>query len=120
MSQPATRTFRQQETFPSSPKSLYDLWLNGDSHTAFTGGDATSEPKVGGSFTAWNGFISGTHLELEPDRRIVQHWRTSQWPKGAEPSRLELTFEAADEGCTITLVHSDVPEDQAEGYRKGW
>ena len=67
-----TRTIRQKVLIPASPKRVYDAMLSAKQHSAFTGAKATCNPKVGGRFTAWDGYISGKILELKPGKRIVQ------------------------------------------------
>jgi hypothetical protein len=34
-------------------------------------GQRCPSPRVGGKFTAWDGYIEGITLEMEPDKRIV-------------------------------------------------
>ena len=38
---------------------------------------ASTEP--GAAFTAWDNYIWGRNLVLDPNRRIVQSWRTTQF-----------------------------------------
>ncbi len=85
-----------------------------------TGGAATSEPEVGGACTAWDGYIEGRYLELESPRRIVQTWRTSEFPSDAPDSRLEVRLEAVEGGTRITFVHAGIPEGQGSSYEQGW
>ena len=85
-----------------------------------TGSAAQVDGTVGGAFTAWDGYIFGKTLEMESPRRIVQSWRTSEFPEGAPDSRVDILFEAVKDGTKVTLVHSDMPEDQVESYRQGW
>jgi activator of HSP90 ATPase len=33
---------------------------------------------------------------------------------------LEILFEPDGKGTRITLIHTNIPENQAEGYEKGW
>jgi activator of HSP90 ATPase len=105
---------------PASPRQVYGAWLSGDDHGAFTGGEATVDPKQGGTFTAWDGYISGTNLELEPHKRIVQAWRTTDFPDDAQDSRLEVLLEEASGGTKLTLVHTDIPDGQGPDYEQGW
>jgi len=117
----ATKTIRQQEFFPGvTSQAIYDAFLDGKKHSKMTGGKATSDPHVGGEFTAWDGYIFGKYLELDPGVKIVQTWETTEWPEGAEPSRLEWTFAAVKDGAEVTMLHSNVPASQAESYRQGW
>lgn len=109
------------DVFPTTPAELYAAWLDSDRHSALIGGaDCQIDPSVGGSFTAWDGYIEGTTLELEPPHRIVQSWRTSEFPDGAPDSRLEVRFEVVEGGTRLTLHHSDLPPGGAEKYTAGW
>ena len=62
----------------------------------------------------------GKTLELTPDQRIVQTWRTTEFPDEAPDSHLEVLLEELAEGTKVTLSHSDMPEDQVDSYRQGW
>ena len=116
-----TKTIRQREFFPDvKPVELYDALINARKHSAFTGAKATCQARVGGKFTAWDGYITGVNLELEPGRRLVQEWKTTEWPKDSPPSRLEWAFVEKRGGTEVRMVHSKVPASQAESYRQGW
>jgi activator of HSP90 ATPase len=104
----------------TSPQELYDAWLDEDQHAAFTGAEAVIEPSIGGAFTAWDGYISGTTLELEPAKRIVQAWRTTEFPPGSPDSRLEILLEETPKGARMTLVHTEIPDGQGPSYEQGW
>lgn len=108
------------ENFKVHPQTLYNDWLCSEKHSAFTGSPAEIEPNPGGRFTAWDGYIWGVNLELEPDRRIVQSWRTTEFPKNAEDSRIEIIFEPANGGTQLTIRHLNIPDGQADGYEAGW
>jgi activator of HSP90 ATPase len=99
---------------------VYEAFLDAKKHAAFTGSKATSDPRAGGKFTAWDGYISGRNLELEKGKKIVQEWVTSEWPEGLPPSRLTLTFKKVKGGTEISMVQSEAPEEQAEELKDGW
>lgn len=103
-----------------SPQSIYEAYLDSEEHSAFTGSSASVEGRVGGEMTAWDGYISGVILELEPYDRIVQSWRTTEFPEGSNDSRLEILLVAIDNGTSVTLLHSDIPDGQGEMYGEGW
>ena len=106
--------------FPVSAPFLYNAWLDSEKHSSFTGALAAVEAKIDSYFTAWGGYITGKTIELDPGKRILQHWRTSDFPADAENSVLELTFEETDNGCLLTLRHSNIPDGQGSQYEKGW
>ena len=114
------RTITQKVVIPATPDQLYDAFINPRIHAAFTGSPATGSPRVGGTFTAWDGYISGVNRELVKGRRIVQDWQTTEWPEGAKPSRVEFSFASVKGGTEIRMVHSMVPAEQADAYRQGW
>lgn len=103
---------------PAAPKDVYDAWLSSEDHTAMTGSRAVIDPKVGGTFTAWDGYIEGTTLERDPPRRIVQTWRTTGFAADDEDSVIEVVLEPEAEGTRLTLRHSNVPDGHA-GYEDG-
>jgi activator of HSP90 ATPase len=59
-------------------------------------------------------------LALDPPRRIVQAWRTTEFPDGAADSRLELTFSPSAGGTRLILRHTEIPEGQGISYAQGW
>ncbi len=62
----------------------------------------------------------GKTLELDPPRRIVQSWRTTEFPEEAPDSRLEIDLEEARGGTRITITQTEIPSGQGESYRQGW
>ena len=105
---------------PVTPEKLYRAWMDSAEHTAFTGSPAIIEPQVGGAFSAWDGYIRGVTLVLEPYRRIVQTWRSSDFPETSADSRLEVVLDQVEAGTKLTLIHSEIPDGQGEEYRQGW
>jgi activator of HSP90 ATPase len=116
----ATVTIKQKVLFPVKPLQVYNALIDETQHMAFTGAKATCDPKVGGKFTAWNRYITGTNLKLEKGKRIVQEWKTSEWPAGYMPSTVEFSFKEKNNGTELTMIHSNVPKQQAASYREGW
>ena len=112
--------FTLSETIHAKPADIYTVWLSSEGHAAMTGSPARVDGKVGGKFSAWDGYIFGTTLELTLNQLIVQAWRTSEFPEDAPDSHVEILLEEVAEGAKITLNHEDMPEDQVDSYRQGW
>ena len=106
--------------FPVSAKRLYDAWLNSRIHSDFTKSKAQIDPRQGSSFSAWNGYITGSNLVLQPYGRIVQYWRTTDFPEGSPDSKLEVLFEKHNSGTKLTLIHTQLPPGEEKKYEKGW
>lgn len=108
-------------SLPASPAEVYAAWLDGEQHEEMTGGGpATAGTQVGDAFTAWDGYITGKNLELVPGKRIVQSWRTNEFPDSAEDSRLEVLLEPEGKGTLLSLIHTHIPEGQGAAYETGW
>jgi len=112
--------FTISEIIPAKPAEIYNSWMSTKGHAAMTGSAAKVDGKVGGKFSAWDGYIFGRTLELTPNQRIVQAWRTSEFPDEAPDSHLEVLLEEVDGGTKVTLTHSNLPEGQADSYQQGW
>lgn len=83
-----------------------------------TGGEAHIDPREGGDYDTWDGYIRGTTLTLEPFTRIVQSWRSANFTEEHADSIIEVLFDGDDEGTRVIVRHSNVPEDQL-GYEDG-
>ena len=114
------RTIKQKVIIPASPKEVYDAYVDPKKHSKFTGHKATGKAVVGGKFTAWDGYIFGKYLELEDEKRVVQEWASTDFPKGCGPSRLELCFNKVPKGTELVMVHSNMPEEIADDAADGW
>lgn len=109
-----------ESILPAAPEQVYAAWLDSREHGLFTGSAAEIDDRVGGNFTAWDGYIQGQTLELEPFHRIRQSWRTTEFPEGCEDSNLEVLLDSVPEGTRLILVHTNIPDGQGESYRQGW
>ncbi|HMF30555.1 MAG TPA: SRPBCC domain-containing protein [Candidatus Lokiarchaeia archaeon] len=105
---------------PATPKDIYAAWLDSKKHSAMTGEKATIDPSIGGQFTAWEDFISGTTIELDPGHKIVQQWRTTDFPAGSPDSTLEVTLEDVETGTNVTIMHTGIPDSQGAELKDGW
>ena len=115
-----TESLNMSTLIQAEPERVYRAWMDSAQHAAFTGSAAEIDNRVGGRFTAWDGYIQGETLALEPFDRIVQSWRTTEFPELSPDSRLEISFTAENGGTRLTLVHTNIPDGQGEGYRGGW
>lgn len=114
------KTIRQEAIIDAHPEEVFEAYVDPRKHAAFTGSAAAGTARVGGKFTAWDGYISGRYLKLEKGKEILHEWTTTEWPEGYPPSVVELTLKAKGRKTEIAMVHSKVPAEQAEDYAMGW
>jgi len=115
-----TVVIKQKEIIPATPMEVYEAYIEEEKQTEFTGSKATSDPRIGGEFTAWDGYITGKYIELKPGKKIVQEWKSSDFPEGTPPSRFEIGLRKVKGGTVLTMIHSGVPEEVAEDIGQGW
>jgi activator of HSP90 ATPase len=113
-------TIKQKINISASPQEVYNSFVDPEKHGAFTGSKATGKAKVGGKFTAWDGYSFGKCLELNEGKRIFQEWKTTDWPEGYPPSKLELILKKTEEGTELTMIQSDVPAKKKKELAGGW
>jgi activator of HSP90 ATPase len=115
-----TYDFKLACTLPAAPEAVYDAWLDSAAHTAMTGGAAKISKRVGGAYSAWDGYITGKTLELIPGKRIVQSWRTSKFTASDPDSTITVELEQTKAGTRLTLIHRGVPDGQTSYENGGW
>jgi uncharacterized protein YndB with AHSA1/START domain len=115
-----TEAIEVSDVLPGDPHQIYRAWLDSETHSKFTGAQASIDARVGGQHAAWDGYIAGQILSLEPDQNIVQTWRTTEFPDESQDSRLEVRLSPAGNGTKVTIIHSEIPDGQGDKYRQGW
>jgi activator of HSP90 ATPase len=74
---------------------------------------------AGGPFSLFGGYITGRHIELVPNERIVQAWRVGNWDPGVYSiAKFALTDEGT--GTKIVFDHAGFPKGDAEHLATGW
>jgi uncharacterized protein YndB with AHSA1/START domain len=111
--------FEVSDVIPANPEVVFSAWLNSEEHSLMTGAFATVSANIGEPFEAWDGYIQGKNLELDPPMRILQSWRTSEFSEDEEDSRLEVLLDPVTNGTRITIHHSNLPQHGMQ-YKQGW
>ena len=104
---------------PAPVQVVFDAWLSSHTHGEMTGSIATYNEATG-EFSAWDGYISGRTLTTAPPTRVIQSWRSTEFPGDAPDSVLEVLFEKARGGTLVTVKHSNSPDGQSASYAQGW
>jgi uncharacterized protein YndB with AHSA1/START domain len=105
---------------PATPARLYQMYLNPKLHAAFTGSPVKIAARAGARFEAFGGALSGTILQVVPNRLIVQAWRSTNFGKRDIDSTLVLRFLPRGKGARIELTQVNVAERDFGGVTEGW
>lgn len=114
-------TIVQKVTFKNTtPKALYDLYMDAKKHSVITDSPVKISDKEGGELYAFDGYITGKNLHLIKDRLIVQSLRGSDWSKDDIDSTFIINFEPKGKDVILHAVHANVPDKHAADLDKGW
>ena len=104
----------------ATPEEVFDAWLGSKGHSEMTGAKARTTKRAGAAFLAWDGYIVGKNIDIVPGKRIVQSWRTSEFPEAHADSTITITLSPVKSGCKLTLLHAGVPDGQTSYEDNGW
>lgn len=76
-------------------------------------------PDPGSAFSLFGGFITGRQIELVPNERIIQAWRSASWGAGLYSI---ASFDLLDQGSATKLLfdHRGFPKGAAASLLEGW
>lgn len=112
-------TLTMTESFKCTAEEFYNAMTIKEMVQAFTQGPAVLEIEKGGRFQLFDGNISGVFLELLPNKRIRQTWRSKAWPE-AYCSEVCIDILQKEDCTDIKLTQTGVPKSDVEMTRNGW
>ncbi|KAJ9184666.1 hypothetical protein P3X46_004370 [Hevea brasiliensis] len=121
------KTISMTEKFSCRARDMYEILMDENRWKGFTQSNARISKELGGEFSIFDGSVTGTNVELQEGKIIVQKWRFGSWPDGIV-STVRLTFDEPEPGLTvIQLLHTDIPEEDrygnatvVENTERGW
>ena len=115
------KTIIQKVLFKNTtPKILYELYMNAKKHSLVTGAPAVISTKEGSDYSAHGNYIKGKNLHLVKDKMIVQTWRASDWDEKDADSIFIINLEEKGKDVVLNIVHANVPDKHAADLDKGW
>jgi activator of HSP90 ATPase len=121
----------QEVVFKASPARVYHVLTNArqfDKVVLLSGAITSMALKnspaqigadVGAPFSLFGGYITGRHIELSPDERIVQAWRSASWAAHIY-SIARFDIAAHPEGARLVFDQTGFPNEEAVSLATGW
>lgn len=114
-------TIYKTVVLPAPAADLFDMYMDAETHAAFTGAPVKISDDAGSEFEAFGGLLKGTTLQTVKPFLIVQSWRSVNFADDDPDSTLIISFTEEEEGeGRIDLVHLDVPDSDYQGVTGGW
>lgn len=116
----SAEAIHQEVTFKVGPARVYEALLDEAQFARVTGGQPTSiDRTAGGAFSLFGARIKGRTVELVPNARIVQAWRSEGWEPGVY-SIVRFELKAEGTGTRLVFDHTGFPVGQADHLASGW
>ena len=125
-------SIHQETLFPASPERVYQALLDTRQFNKVTQLSAAmrsgmapgAKPtqisrEAGGAFTLFGGYVTGRHVELVPNQRIVQAWRAGSWSPGVY-SLAKFELGVRGPGTLLVFDHTGFPVGEAQHLAEGW
>jgi len=114
------KDIQQSTELPASPDALFEMYVDAEKHSAFTGSEVTVSREPGAAFSAFGGALSGRMVATVPGRLVVQTWRSTNFGVDDPDSVLILAFSESASGGRIDLVQIGIPDCDYQGVSEGW
>ena len=128
----AAESIHQEPVFKASRKRVYEaltdakqfdkvVQLSAAMKSGMAPGAKPTEigREAGGAFELFGGYVTGRHLELVPNERIVQAWRAGGWDPG-DYSIAKFQLVEQEAGTKIVFDHAGFPKGKAGHLAEGW
>ncbi len=111
------KTIRLKWKIKANPERVWKLLTQTSSIKKWTGAPAKMSLKPNGDFSLWNHEIFGKNIEIEPLRKLVQHWKLENWKSH---SLVTIELMPSTNATLIRLCHEEVPEKDRKSIIEGW
>jgi activator of HSP90 ATPase len=112
--------FELTTEIPARAETIYNAWLDSQEHALMTESEsAVASHEIGANYKAHGEYISGKNLELIPNVKIKQSWRSDSFKESDPDSIVEVLLEEKGNVTQLSLIHSEVPEQESH-VEQGW
>jgi uncharacterized protein YndB with AHSA1/START domain len=111
------KSFKKYYAIPAPPETVFLGLTNPLTIQLWTGEPAIMSTEPGSEFSLWDGSITGTNLEFEAGKKIVQQWNFGEQP---EPSIVTIKLHPTPGGTSVELNHTNIPDEAYADITEGW
>ncbi|MEI9918085.1 MAG: SRPBCC domain-containing protein [Bacteroidota bacterium] len=111
------KDFKKYYIIPAPPEDVYLALTVETTVELWTGDSASMQAVPETEFSMWDGSIVGKNLEFEPGKKIVQQW---YFGEQEEPSIVTIKLHAHEEGTSMEVKHTNIPDEDYADIVDGW
>ena len=111
------KDFKKYFVITTTPDQGYLALTTEATIQLWSGDKAEMRAEPGTEFSLWDGSIVGKNLEFEKDKKIVQQWHFGEQ---AEPSIVTIKLHVHDQGTSVEVRHTNIPDADYEDITEGW
>lgn len=111
------KDFKKYYIIPADPQDVYNAITNPVTIQLWTGDPAIMSTVPGSEFSLWEDSIIGKNLEFEENKKIVQQW---YFDGQDEPSIVTIKLHPHDEGTSVEVRHTNIPDEAYTDITEGW
>lgn len=111
------KDFKKYYSLSVPPETVYLALTHPLTIQLWTGEPAEMSTEVNAEFSLWDGSIVGKNLEFVPNKKVVQQW---YFGDQQEESIVTIKLHAADEGTSVELRHTNIPDEAYQEIIEGW
>jgi activator of HSP90 ATPase len=113
------KSIKQIVTFSATAEVVYALLMNSKKHSAFSEAPAKISTKIGGKVSCYSGYIDAINIELNPNKKIIQAWRGSDW-KAGDWSLVIYSLKNKGKKTELTFEQHGIPDEHVTHIKQGW
>ena len=111
------KDYKKYFKLPADPEEVYAALTNPATIQLWSGEPAVMSTEPGSNFALWDESITGTNLEFEPGKKIVQQ---CYFEDQEAPLIVTIKLHPDKEGTSVELRHTNIPDDVYENIVDGW
>ena len=111
------KDFKRYYIIPAQPEEIYLALTNPATIQLWTGEPAEMSTEPDSEFSLWEGSIMGRNIAFEESKKIVQEW---YFGDQEEKSIVTIKLHSHKQGCSVELVHTNIPDEAYNEMVQGW
>lgn len=111
------KDFKKYYIIPAKPEEIYLALTKPATIQLWTGEPAEMSTEPGSEFSLWDGSIVGRNIAFEESKLIKQEW---YFGDQEPPSIVTIKLHPHKQGCSVELLHTNIPDDEYDNFVSGW